>query len=479
MPDACSPLSLLKGLHGQDRKTVADACRYTERHLGTLLRRTGESYAVHGREVASALRELTQEPSLLAVAVVHDVLMHPDGEALLLSAPLTPEERVRARQLHPLRRLHIDANTQDLDRMMEAFTSEPDLLPIRMAHRLNDIRHLHRFDPTTRRRLANETLHMYTPIAGRLGMFAWRTEMEDLCFRTLQPSIVRHLEEKLAASEPVDRACMDHAKRFLVRELAARGIECTVDARIKGLYSMYRKMVLKKRTFEELMDRIAFRIIVAETEDCYRALGVVHACFHPIPGKLKDYIGAPKENDYRSIHTVVYPLPGITGQPVEIQIRTAAMHQECEYGVARHGEYKNVVYALHAQPARVNLFRNLQSLRQEASTPAQFAQVLRTYFREDHIALFDARSNLYHLKEPVTALDFVCHVHGKRVRRLKTVRVNGRPRPFDILLHDGDTVEAVFARKPSLTRVWLDACKRRAAKQLLRSLLQEPSPGLE
>ena len=185
------------------------------------------------------------------------------------------------------------------------------------------------------------------------------------------------------------------------------------------------------------------------------------------------HIGVPKENGYRSIHTVVYPLPGVNEQPIEIQIRTREMHEECEYGIAKHGEYKNFLYALNSRSARVALFRNLQNLREETRSPKQFEEALRTYFREDHIAIFDARNNLYHLKDPATALDFVCSVFEKRIRFLKSVRINGRERSLDTPLHDGDTVEGLFGKESRVDRSWLSYPRHNVTKRMIRTLLEK------
>jgi GTP pyrophosphokinase len=464
---------LFRGLDSRGKEQVSLACNYAQQYLSNIHRRSGEDYALHGCEVAVTLRELTSDPSMLAVAALHDLLVHPDGDALLASSSLNESEKELVRRMHPLRRLHIDANTEDLDLVINAFTEDARLLPLRMAHRLNDVRHLSRFTKTLKRQIATETLHMYTAIASRLGMHSWRYEMEDACFRLLQPSIVSDLEKKFASHAVLDAACLQHAKRFLAKKLRQENIETSIDGRIKQLYSTYRKMVIKKRRFEELTDRLALRIIVPTLKDCYHTLGIVHASFHPIPGKLKDYIGAPKENGYRSIHTVVYPLAGVTEQSIEIQIRTAQMNDECEYGIAKHGEYKSAVYALHSQPSRVHLFRNLQSLREEARSPKQFETALRTYFNEDHIVLFDNKNSLYHLKQPVTALDFACHVYGRRCRRLQSTHVNGRERPIDTPLRDGDTLQVRFSKDERIQRTWIDGCRHTSSKKLLRKLIHD------
>lgn len=460
--------TILKRIRASDRARFTRAYEYGERHLGSIPRRSGESYHTHGCEVANVLSEFTENSSLLVTAMLHDLLVHPDGEELLGAAPLSDAEKSLIRKLHPLRRLHIDANTEDLDRVIGAFTEDPELLPLRMAHRVNDVRHMKRFERTLRHHISKETLHMYTAIAGRLGLHAWRHEMEDTCFIEVQPKIAAALRRKIEKMKTVDRESLRQSARFLKRELKKQGISADIQTRHKTLYSTYRKMVIKKRKFEELTDRLAIRVLVPSVRHCYLALGVVHAVFHPIPGKLKDYIGAPKENGYRSIHTVIYPLPGITEQPIEVQIRTHEMHEECEFGAMKHGEYKNAVYALEARPARVNLFRSLALLKEEAREPKQFTAALRTYFRDDHIALFDAKNNLYHMKSPVSALDFLCHVHGKRVTRLKSVFINGRLRAIDSKVHDGDTISAQFGKKRTMHKGWLHACRQARTKAMMR-----------
>ncbi|HLD71860.1 MAG TPA: HD domain-containing protein [Candidatus Peribacteraceae bacterium] len=454
------------------RKKLDRVIAFGKKHLSEMKRRTGETYVDHGLEVAQVLCELSESHELLSIAVLHDLLVHPNGEELLRQSPLSEEERSIVTEMHRLRRLHIDADTHDLDRVLDAFVKDHRMLVLRMAHRLNDVRHLQRFAGKLRREVANETLHMYTAIAGRMGFHKWRYEMEDICFLLLYPKAANHLQGLFDGARRLDEACLRHAQKYLQERFHESGIISAIDWRIKGLYSTYRKMIVRQRSFAELTDRLALRILVSNIEDCYHALGLVHGRMHPIPGKLKDYIGAPKENGYRSIHTVVYPLPGVTEQPIEIQIRTYEMHRECEEGGSSHTAYKDLSYALRSPPARVHLFRNLESLRAEARSPKQFEQALRTYFREDRIMVFDTDNNLYHLKKPSSVLDFGWMAVGMRVHSLKAARVNGRKQGFETLLHDGDTVELQFGRGRQLKREWLNACKQAVVRRALRAMMR-------
>lgn len=457
------------GTRNADRIRRAHAFACTQ--LQTIKRRSGEDYCIHGTEVALTLREITPDTSLLCIALLHDLPVHPQGLQFLKDSPLLPAEQKRVLRMHDLRRLHIDTRTPDLDRMLHAFTDDPRLLLLRMAHRLNDVRHLERFTPTLRRAIARETLHMYAAIAGRLGMEAWRHEMEDRCFRFLHPKLAATVQKAFDVRKEIDTACLRQAKAFLERRLRLQSIECLIEARVKSLYSTYRKMITKNRKFDDMTDRLALRIIVNTDDDCYRVLGTVHRHFHPIPGKLKDYIGLPKENGYRSIHSVIYPLPGITEQPMEIQIRTREMHWQCTVGVASHGTYKTLIPMLSSGPARVDLLRNLQHLRENSVSSKQFEQALRTYFSEQQMAVFDHRNNLYHLRKPATALDFICHVYGKRCRFLKAVRINGRLCDPDAVLHTGDTVQPLFSKSLRLKPAWIYSCRLTSSRELLRGLL--------
>ncbi|MDD5103260.1 MAG: HD domain-containing protein [Candidatus Peribacteraceae bacterium] len=468
-----SAARLLRGLPIPTRTHVRSVWAFARTSLSRIARRSGDSYAQHGLELALVLRESTTDPALLSAALLHDVLLHPSGLGLLQRSPLTAEERNLAGQLHALRRLHLDENTRDLDAFLRAFAEDERLLILRMAHRLNDVRHLRRFTLALQRRIAHETLHIYTAIAGRIGMHTWRTEMEDICFKFLHPRIAKSLERKYAVYRAIDDACLHHASLFLKRALHGSRITCAVSFRKKGIYSTYRKMVLKRRAFEELTDRLAIRLVVPDRDDCYRALGVVHRSMHPIPGKLKDYIGAPKENGYRSIHTVVYPLPGVTEQPMEIQIRAQEMHAFCEFGPASHGDYKHSVYSLDSGRSRVHLLSNLEALRSEARSPHQFEEVLRRYFRDDHLAVFDGENNLYHLKNPATSLDLICLAFPKKFPHLARLRINGRHRPFGTPLRDGDTIEPSFAHSRTITPAWIPSCRHQLTKRKIREALDE------
>jgi guanosine-3',5'-bis(diphosphate) 3'-pyrophosphohydrolase len=460
---------LFKGLNREDGAQLERSLEFVFQHLSEIQRKSGENYAEHGIQTAMTLSEVTSDISLLKAAVLHDFFLHNDSERLVRESPLNSDEIELARKMHQLRGLVIDSRTKDLDKVLSSFIQDERLFPMRMAHRLNDVRQLKNFQPRLRRKIAKETLHMYTALASRLGMHAWRYEMEDICFKEVHPTIAFELEDKFNKLRSFDEECLFQTKKFLSERFEARGIECRIESRVKGLYSTYRKMILKHREFEELTDRLAIRIVAYDLMDCYRILGVIHTFMHPIPGKLKDYIGAPKENSYQSIHTVVYPLAGITEQPIDIQIRTEFMNELCENGPAAHADYKRFYYAINDGVGKVSLFRNLAHLRQRVNSPKQFEKVLRKYFSGDQISVFDPDDNLYHLKKPATALDFVVHAFPSKYKKTREIRINGRKSNLHIPLKDGDIVSVRFGRKLTINKDWINYSSHDAIRLKLSS----------
>lgn len=467
--------NIIRRFPGRDRDKLKEIYEISKIHLSSIQRRTGENYSVHGLEVALTFLESNNNTSLAAIALLHDILVHPNGEQLLLQTPLTPKEQNLVKTMNKLRRLHVDTNTQDLDKFVDATSEENNLIPLRMAHRLNDVRHLHRFTPELQQKIAHESLHMYASIAGRLGMHKWKYEMEDICFKRLHNKTATDLQKKFKEFEKLDHTCLHQTFQFLERKFCEANIPVRIETRLKSLYSTYRKMLIKKRQFEELTDRIALRIITKNLEDCYRVLGIIHLHMHPIAGKLKDYIGAPKENGYQSIHSVVYTLPGVTEQPIEIQIRTENMHQVCEYGISAHGEYKNFNYSLKTGHAHVDFLKNFQMLGVKGRSPSQFEETLRKYFDENQIAIFDSDNNLYHIKRPASILDFLCVLHPKKLANLREVRLNGRIASIDVELHDGDTVEAKFRSHRSIKHSWINACKNEKNAKRIQEIINAKS----
>lgn len=444
--------NLLTCVNNEDKQKIRKAYEFSKKHLSTLKRRSGESYFEHGYQLTDALHEVSNDPVLFVALLLHDLPLHPKSKSLIKKAPINELEKNYILQMYKLRGLHINERTKDLDIVIANFARDSRIILMRMVHRLNDIRNIKHFDPILRKKIASETLHMYSAIAGRLGFHAWKHEMEDVCFKILHPQIYADLKKQFKAWKPLDDISLRTTKEYLLKTFKKNEIEADIKMRIKQVYSTYKKMIIKNRKFQDLTDRLALRIIVPEVEDCYKALGIVHKVMHPIPDKLKDYIGSPKENGYRSIHTVIYPLPGVTEQPIEIQIRSREINQECEYGIAAHNRYKDARYKLQHRHSRVQLFKNLEVLKHETPSPKKFKEALVNYFAKERLILFDEKNNIYHFKKPLTALDFAFLVYKERCLHLDSIKINGRQQPLDTDLSDGDVIEVNFGHKKTFTK---------------------------
>jgi guanosine-3',5'-bis(diphosphate) 3'-pyrophosphohydrolase len=463
---------LVEGFDDTWSEEIGRVYSFSSKYLTKIQRASGESYFQHGIEVALTLKEIIPDPRLVIVAILHDLPVHPQGEKLLLKALLSNFQRKLILDMFQLRHLHIDAEMRDLDLALRSFTKDTRILLLRMAHRLNDMRHIDHFSEDRQQRLASETLHMYTAIASQLGINAVRTELEDRCFLYLFPEIAQKMKKQFQQLESVDKVCLSRMRDFICQKLGEYNIENRVQFRIKGLYSTYRKMLLKNLVLSEVMDRLALRIIVENEEDCYRVLWLVHKYMHPVPEKLTDYIGMPKDNGYRSIHTVIYPFVGVTEVPMEIQIRTHEMEKECEFGQAAHGDYKKIRYALTSMTSRVNLFRNLSVKRDVMNNPDDFEKIFRDYFNERKTMIFDEMGKPYYIDKSFTVLDFVCLQYGEKVIQLKTARVNGRIQHFSTFLRNGDIVHIRFSPENKIKREWLDYCESPSSIKLLSGLLE-------
>ncbi len=446
------------------REAVAEALGYAREHLRGIPRGIDGNYATHSIRLAETVAEMTTDPVLLRVALLHDLLVHPHGDILLRQSPLNREERDLARKMHMLHHLRLDSDMEQLESALHAFIDEPRILPLRMAHRLRDVRQLADLPFESAQRVAAETLSIYCAIAQRFGFSAWRREMENSCFRLLHPheaAVTQAMIDRAHASEVKD---MRRAKECLSWHFRDAGVAAQIHCKTKCLYSTYTTMQREQIPFEEVHDRLQLRMIVGRSDWCYAALGVVHSVLHPLPGALQDFIGSPKDNGYRSLDTFVHPHVGVTSRPLAISIRTPQMDDECEFGIGRGGRQ-----AITSN-AWLDLLRHLHVRGHEMQSPGQFAEFLRGYFA-DGIGLYDGKNNFYRLRSPVTALDFICHVYGPACAGMQSVSRNGVNCSPETLLKNGDTVIARFSPAMCVTKEWLDACRHDSSKDVIRRAL--------
>ncbi|MBD3327968.1 HD domain-containing protein [Candidatus Peregrinibacteria bacterium] len=462
---------LTSDLNFTDKLSVDQAYTDAKKFLSEEKHVTGITLFQHGLEVAYTLKEVTNDPVIFKVAILHHILKLPEGEQVLESLDITDEERALIRQIHNITELYIGRSFEDLSRLLDMIFEDLRLVILCTAHRVDEIRKLDRYSELDALQLARETLHGFTTLIGRLNMHVWRTELEDYSFKYLYPETYRQVDKLMDEFRDLDQMCLKHASSMIGKVLTEAGLEHELQGRIKGVYSTYRKMLLKDQTFGEIPDRLALRIILEREEDCYKALHLVNKHMEPVGGIIRDYIARPKENGYQSLHTVVYPMNGVTDRQMEVQIRTFDMHEECEQGIAAHSDYKKMNYSMQSPKGRTDILRNMAVLKQGVVNIDDFNKLLKKYLSEDQIIIFDSEGNTNFVDDQSTVLDFVCSNYGDKVKRLKEVKINGRRQNFGTYLSDGDTVEAVFGRTKNITKEWENYCTFPLNKKLVVSLL--------
>src|SRR5262249_6433346 len=317
---------------------------YAMKAHGEQRRASGDPYFSHPIEVAAILTDLKLDDATIAAALLHDTIEDTEATRAEIDSLFGRDIGTLVEGLTKLKKLDLVTKeakqAENLRKLLLAIADDVRVLLIKLADRLHNMRTLEYMPPEARRRAAEETLEIYAPLAGRMGMHAMREELDDLAFRELYPGAYDVVTARLNALTERSKLLISEIEKQLAKKLGDRGIEAKVIGRRKRAYSIWRKMERKSVGFEQLSDIFGFRVVVKTLADCYQALGIVHSAWPPVPGRFKDYISSPKANDYRSIHTTVI---GPGKQRVELQIRTVAMHEIAEYGIAAHALYKDNV----------------------------------------------------------------------------------------------------------------------------------------
>src|SRR5215471_12306708 len=352
---------------------------YAMKAHGEQTRASGDPYFSHPLEVAAILTDLKLDDATIAAALLHDTIEDTSATRAEIDQMFGADIGALVEGLTKLKKLDLVTKeakqAENLRKLLLAIADDVRVLLVKLADRLHNMRTLSHVPPETRRRTAEETLDIYAPLAGRMGMHEMREELEDLAFRELNPEAYRVVSQRLVALAERNRDLISEIEQQLARKLADRGIVATVSGRGKRLYSIWRKMERKSVGFEQLSDIFGCRIVVERVEDCYRSLGAVHTTWPVVPGRFKDYVSTPKQNDYRSIHTTVI---GPGNQRVELQIRTREMHEIAEYGIAAHALYKDQVGSptelLSRESNAYAWLRRTIALLAEGSNPEEFLE---------------------------------------------------------------------------------------------------------
>ncbi|ROJ30032.1 bifunctional GTP diphosphokinase/guanosine-3',5'-bis pyrophosphate 3'-pyrophosphohydrolase [Morganella morganii] len=447
-------------------------------------RSSGEPYITHPVAVACILAEMRLDLETLMAALLHDVIedtpaTFQDIEQLFGTTVAGLVEGVS--KLDKLNfRDKKEAQAENFRKMIMAMVKDIRVILIKLADRTHNMRTLGSLRPDKRRRIARETLEIYSPLAHRLGIHHIKTELEELGFEALYPNRYRVIKEVVKAARGNRKEMIQKILSEIEGRLTEAGISCKVSGREKHLYSIYRKMHLKEQRFHSIMDIYAFRVIVSTVDTCYRVLGQVHGLYKPRPGRVKDYIAIPKANGYQSLHT---SLIGPHGVPVEVQIRTEDMDQMAEMGVAAHWAYKE--HGESGTTAQVRAHRWMQSLielQQSTGNTFEFIESVKSDLFPDEIYVFTPEGRIVELPTGATPVDFAYAVHTDIGHSCVGARVDRQPYPLSQQLTSGQTVEIITAPGARPNAAWLNfvvSSKARAKiRQLLKNLKRDDSVNL-
>src|SRR5262245_11401811 len=421
---------------------------YAMKAHGEQRRASGDPYFSHPIEVAAILTDLKLDDATIAAALLHDTIEDTEATRAEIDSLFGRDIGTLVEGLTKLKKLDLVTKeakqAENLRKLLLAIADDVRVLLIKLADRLHNMRTLGYMPPEARRRVAEETLDIYAPLAGRMGMHEMREELDDLAFRELYPEAYDVVTARLNALTERSKLLISEIEKQLAKKLADRGIDAGVVGRRKRAYSIWRKMERKSVGFEQLSDIFGFRAIVKTLPDCYQALGVVHSTWPMVPGRFKDYISTPKGNDYRSIHTTVI---GPSKQRVELQIRTVAMHEIAEYGIAAHALYKDHVGSptelLSRESTAYAWLRRTIELLAEGSNPEEFLEHTKLELFHDQVFCFTPKGKLIALPRKATPIDFAYAVHTDIGNTAVGCKINGKIAPLTSELVNGDEVEIV------------------------------------
>ncbi|HET6653458.1 MAG TPA: bifunctional (p)ppGpp synthetase/guanosine-3',5'-bis(diphosphate) 3'-pyrophosphohydrolase [Nocardioides sp.] len=458
-----------------DLALLEQAYLTAERHHATQTRKSGDPYITHPLAVATILADIGMTEPTLVAALLHDTVedtpytldqLRTDfgDEVALLVDGVTKLDKVKYGD---------SAQAETIRKMIVAMSRDIRVLVIKLADRLHNMRTLRYLKQEKQERIARETLEIFAPLAHRLGMNTLKWELEDLAFATLHPKMYDEIVRLVAERAPSRDQFLAQVIEQVESDLRDAKIKALVTGRPKHYYSIYQKMIVRGRDFSDIYDLVGIRILVDTDRDCYGVLGVLHNRWNPVTGRFKDYVAMPKFNMYQSLHTTVI---GIQGKPVELQIRTFAMHRRAEYGVAAHWKYKESfaagpdAKADTSGDADMAWVRQLLDWQQETEDPGEFLESLRFEINSAEVYVFTPRGDVVALPTGSTAVDFAYAIHTEVGHRTIGARVNGRLVPLESTLDNGDVVEVFTSKAPTAgpSRDWLGFVKSPRARNKIR-----------
>jgi len=434
------------------------------------LRRTGEPYVTHPIAVADITADLGMDEPTIAAALLHDAVEDTGVTTEWLAGEFGEQVAAVVEGVTKLDRLEFDSKEAQqaatIRKMFIAMAQDWRVLLIKLADRLHNMRTISVMPMNRQRAIAQETLDVYAPLAHRLGVQQVKWQLEDLSFATLHPKRYAEIEQMVAARQPEREAYLKEVMETLLDKLETFSIKAEVKGRPKHFWSIYEKMVVGGKEFDEIFDLVGIRVIVEEERDCWAVLGAIHALWSPVQGRFKDYINSPKFNLYQSLHTTVI---GPRGKSVEVQVRTQEMHRRAEFGVAAHWSYKE-----GASGREIAWMQRLADVEEEEADPIAFLEALKLDLGGDEVYVFTPKGRVIALVEGATTVDFAYAVHTEVGHHCVGAKVNGRLVPLETVLHSADVVEIVTSKNDSSgpSRDWLNLVASSRAKSKIRQWFQ-------
>lgn len=460
----------------QTTEQIQQVCRayyYAQQAHEGQKRRSGEPYIIHPLAVAGILADMHLDYQSLMAAMLHDVI---EDTGIPKSALVTQFGDAVAELVDGVSKLtnmrfesKEEQQAENFQKMVMAMSKDIRVILVKLADRLHNMRTLDSLRPDKRRRIARETLDIYTPIANRLGLSNIRIELEELCFQNIYPMRSDMIRRAVKSARGHRREMVDNIAEAIRHRLAEVGIQARVVGREKHLFSIYRKMRDKRKQLADIMDVYGFRIVTDSIDNCYRILGTMHGLYKPIPGRFKDYIAIPKTNGYQSLHST---LIGIGGVPIEVQIRTEDMEAMANHGIAAHWLYKSHDDKADGTQRARQWVKNLLELQENASSPIEFIEHVKVDLFPHEIYVFTPKGKIMELPTGSTAIDFAYAVHTDVGNHCIACRINRELAPLSAQLQNGQTIQIITSPNARPNPAWLNFVATGKARSNIRSFLK-------
>src|SRR5271167_1118312 len=457
-----------KNRPGDDFDLLRRAYEFAAEQHKSQTRLSGEPYLSHPVEVAHLLADMKLDVTSLCAAILHDVVEDTKQPIEKISEQFGADVARLVEGVTKISKLDLlapeDRQAENVRKMLLAMVNDVRVVMVKLADRLHNMRTLEYLAHEKQQRISRETLDIYAPIAHRLGMSVIRGELEDLSFRYLEPDAYLALQKEVTDKAPQHRLFLEDVQNTIRTRLVENSIPAELEARVKGLYSLHRKLIRQERSLDQIYDLLAVRVISDSERNCYAALGVVHHIWRPVPGRFKDYIAMPRPNLYQSLHTTV--IHG--GQPFEIQIRTQEMHRIAEEGVAAHWKYKDGRPVSTDDDQRIAWMRQLIEWSQELQEPGEFLNTLKVDLAPVEVYAFTPKGRVLELPRGATPVDFAYLVHTEVGHQCVGAKVNGQMVSLRHEIMSGDVVEILTQKGHRPSRDWLSFVKSSHAKSKIR-----------